>query len=259
MLRFPLSQPKAPLLPAALLAFAAAFLQPMPVAAQEVIISPGPLVRKFPENVYCPFPIELEFTATAPFATIHAVANVYTFSGATSFYTHQAIDNLFVVAHADYLAHSVPNDQAYDICYLGETVPTIFYFDQLPGGTAKLAETFASSASGWDLTQGAYFDGTRSADNDPSNQDPAPPDRDHSGGCLGLGLDVNPTPSPADSARTSITVSGLTAGQSYNVTGWWTVGDGIFTDKASLTIKVTGPGGTPITQRTWGALKGLYR
>lgn len=260
MLRFPrlIATPRALLVLAALTASAAA-LQPIPAAAQDVIISPGPLVRKFPENVYCPFPIEMEFTATSTVATIHAVANIYAFSGATPFYTHQAIDNIFVTPHAGYLAHTVPNDGSYDFCYLNDQVPTIFYHDQLPPSTAKLAESFATNAALWDLTQGGYYDPTRSADNDPSNQDPAPPDRDHSGGCLGLGLDINPTPSPTDSARTSIVVSDLTPGQTYNLTGWWIVGDGIFTEQASLTIKVTGPGSTPITQKTWGGLKREYR
>ena len=245
--------PRRALLGAAFVALVSLPIPPSPAAAQDVIISPGPLVRKFPEN-YCPFPIELEFTATATTAIVHATANTYVFSGSTPIYTNQAIDNIFVVAHADYTAHSVPNTGDYDSCYLGETVPTIFEFDQLSPGTAKLADTFPTTAALWDLSQGGYFDATRSADNDPSGTNP----HDESGGCLGLGVE-NASPSPADSARSSVMVSGLTPGQVYNVTGWWIVGGGIFTDQASLTIKVTGPGATPAVQRTWGALKGRYR
>lgn len=253
-----ISQPKAPLFFAAALALASGPIQPGPVAAQEVIIAPGPLVRKFPQDFFCPFPIELQFTATASTAKIHAVANIYVNSGGSFLYTHQAIDNIFLVTAADYTAHAVANDEFgdYGPCYLDAMVPTIFQFDQLTPGAAKLSEQFATDAALWDLTQGAYYDPLRSGDNDPSHDSPPPHDR--TGGCLGLGLE-NATPSVQDSARTSIMVSGLTPGQPYNLTGWWTVGDGIFTDQASLTIKVTGPGSTPLVQRTWGALKGRYR
>jgi hypothetical protein len=252
-----LKTPRASFLLAAFLAVAASPIQPVPAAAQGELVIIRPLIRKFPEG-YCPFPIEMEFTAPASTVTIHAIANTYVFSGATPIYTNQAIDNIFLTTHADYLAHLVPNNDSYQFCYQDVQVPNIFLFDQLPGGTAKVAETFASNASNWDLSQGAYFDATRSADNDPSNPDAAPPPHDNSGGCLGLGVE-NASPSPADSARTSILVSGLTTGQHYNLTGWWIVGDGIFTDKATLVIEVLGPGATPVTRRTWGRLKSQYR
>jgi len=246
---------KASLLVAAVLALAASPIQPAPAAAQgEIVIISGPLIRKFPETP-CPFPIELEFTAPASTVTIHAIANTYVFSGGSPIYTHQGIDNIFLTTHADYLAHLVPNTGSYQFCYQDVQVPNIFQFDQLPAGAAKVAEQFATNATNWDLSQGAYFDGTRSADNDPSNTGPT---HNNSGGSLGLGIE-NASPSPADTARTSILVSGLTTGVHYNLTGWWIVGDGIFTDKATLVIKVLGPGAVPVTQKSWGRLKSLYR
>jgi hypothetical protein len=247
--------------PTARLAFAAALvlgfgsIHPGPLTADEdVILAPQPLVRKFPQDFFCMFPIDLAFTANGPTATIHAVGNIYVNSGGSFLYTHQAIDNMFVVTDADYAAHTVNNDGSYQFCYDQAHVPTIFLFDLQNLATAKLAEKFALGATGWDLTQGAYFDVTKSADNDPSTGGP----HDHNGGCLGLGLET-PSPSLSDSARTSVVVSGLTSGQVYHLAGWWTVGDGIFTNQATLSIKITGSGSTPVASRTWGAVKRSYR
>jgi hypothetical protein len=249
------SHPGARLVFAAALVLCLGSVQPSPLTANDdIILAPGPLIRKFPENFFCPFPIDLPFTANGSMATIHAVGNIYVNSSGTFLYTNQGIDNVFVVTDADFIAHTATNDGSYSFCYQDANLPTLFLFDQQNLGTAKLAETFATGAVGWDLTQGAYYDNTKSADNDPTVTGL----HNHDGGCLGLGLE-NATPSLQDSARTSVVVLGLTAGQVYHVTGWWTVGDGIFTDQASLSIKVTGSGATPVAARTWGAVKRSYR
>lgn len=243
------------LLPLAVLAIAGGIVLPERIAADEVLLVPPPLIRKFPQDVFCPIPVTMQFTANAGTAVVHAIANTYVHDGSSFLYTHQAIDNMYVVPLATYNANLVANDGDYDFCYLNDQVPQIFLFDQVTPGSGQLEERFTLGAAGWDLAQGAYWDGTRSAHNDPSNISTP---HNQTGGCLGLGQE-NATPALTDSARTSATIVGLTAGQDYVLSGWWTVGDGIFTEDASLTIKIVGPGAVPVQQRTWGAVKSRYR
>lgn len=226
----------------ATLVLAAAVTLPVETAADVVLIEPPVLIRKFPEGI-CPLPILMTFTASGTSATLHAEANVY--AGQTNDYTRTAIDNIALVPTATLLAHM-------DFLGVGFCTPdTILKFQELPAGTVPLVETFESGAPGWDLTQGAYLDATRSA--------PLVPSFSAGTKCLGLGLD-NTTPAPNVFARTSITVTGLTAGVSYTVSGWWHVESAaIATDDSRLWLKVTGPDPTPAQGRTWGTLKTLYR
>ena len=243
----------------AALLLAPALAAPLPAAAQDYILVPQPLVRKFPVFTYCPLPVDLQFTPTSGTVTISWVANIHTATLDPPFitYTHQSIDNVTVVPQSVHAAHLVPNDEnsgsAYFTCYSQANVPFIFGFDQIAPGTVPLYELFDGPPSGWDLTQGAYYDASQSADIDPSGAEPHTPGV----GCLGLGL-AQPTPSLSDSARTSVTVTGLTAGQSYVLSAWWRVDDGAEAG-ASLTIRITGPDTTPVAEKTWGWLKRRYR
>jgi hypothetical protein len=245
----------------AVLLLAPGLIPPRPAAADEVILVPPPFVRKFPVFQYCPLPIDLAFTANAATATIHWVANIYGPIPDPPFlvFAHQSIDNVTVVPTAVHAANQTPNDQNsnsdYFVCYSQANVPFFFAFDHVAPGSVPLYELFDSPPSGWDLSQGAYYDPTRSADIDPSNTGGG-----HTAGvgCLGLGQ-VQPTPSLSDSARTSVTVTGLTAGQSYVLSAWWRVDDGVANPGASLRIFIIGPDTTPLAERSWGWIKQRYR
>ena len=235
-------------------------LLPRPIAADEIVLVGDPFLRKFPAD-YCPFPLALAFTSSGDHATIFVTANTYVFDGSQFIYTHQSIDNMVVVrdsiyALPQYLLDNTDLSSPYHGCYTsgGTTVPSIFEFDLINPGDAALYELFESAPSGWDLTQGAYFETPRSAPLNPSSSTPT-----YGVGDLGLGQ-TSLSPSLADSARTSVIVPGLIGGKSYVLTGWW-IADfgGIPTGNVSLTIKITGPDQTPLAQKTWGNLKARYR
>jgi hypothetical protein len=242
------------------LLFAPALTPPRPAAAQDIILVPPPFVRKFPVFQYCPLPIDLVFTPTSQSVTITWTANINGPIPDPPFiaYAHQSIDNVTVVPAAVHAANQFPNDpnsnSSYIVCYSQANVPSFFAFDQISPGSVPLYELFDSPPSGWDLGQGAYYDATRSADLDPTGAEPHTPGV----GCLGLGLPQQ-SPSLSDTARTSVTVTGLTAGQSYVLSAWWRVDDGVGNPGASLTVKITGPDTTPVTEKTWGWIKSRYR
>lgn len=266
MLRF-LPQRPAPwsrLLVSAAMVVAMVPIEPSRIAADEVILEPTPLVRKFPQGSFCPFPIKMEFVSTGGTATIFVTTNTYVFDGTRPpgeqmVYTHQGIDNMVVVRDSIYDLHRLYNNNPsseVNACYVGAHVDTIFLFDQLNPGDAQLLELFDSPPSGWDLANGAYYETGRSGPINPSD-----PENPVSGtGCLGLGPQTA-TPSLADSGRTQITIGGLFPAKRYVLTGWWSVDDGIEigTNDPTITIKITGPDQTPLAQKTWGALKARYR
>jgi len=236
-------------------------VQPRPIAADEIILVSPPLVRKFPAD-WCPFPIALEFTSSGDHADIYVTGNTYVFDGFDFVYTHQSIDNMVLVRDSIYALsqYSRPNNEfsTYHDCYFFGGVPypveSIFEFDLLNPAHAQLFELFDSPPVGWDLTQGAYYETTRSAPINPSSNA-----RVDGTGDLGLGQ-TSPTPSLADSGRTSIRVNGLIGGKPYVLTGWW-IADGLAIggEQVSLTIKIIGPDLVPLAQKTWGNLKARYR
>jgi hypothetical protein len=231
-----------------------------PAGAEEELIQPKQLDRRFPQFQFCPITLTLDFVAPGTEATIHFRANVYGFDPSTSqlTYIRHEIDGIALSTTADHAANSgfPPSGSNSENCYLDAPAPSFFY--NRAGLSLPLLELFDTdpTARGWDMTQGAYFDPTRSCPRDPEH------DLDLTGGALGLGLDL-PGGSAADSARTSITVTGLTPGTSYTVSGWWYVDenplDALGNSRASLTVWVTGSGSTPIARRTWGAMKERYR
>jgi hypothetical protein len=56
----------------------------------------------------------------------------------------------------------------------------------------------------------------------------------------------------------SVFVTGLTAGNTYVVSGWWDVRRMDF-DQVFLTLRVFGNNFTPVLRRSWGGLKRDYR
>jgi hypothetical protein len=234
---------------------------PQPIVADEIILVGVPLLRKFPAD-WCPLPIAMQFISSGDHADIYVTANNYVFDGSEFFHAHQAIDNMVVVrdsiyALPQYLRDNTLLDSPFHSCYTsgGTTVPSIFKFDLITPADAPLYELFESPPVGWDLTQGAYYQTPGSAPLNPSSDQPV------AGiGSLGLGQ-TSPTPSLADSARTSVRVNGLIGSKAYVLTGWW-IADGSainVTDQVSLTIKIIGPDLVPLAQKTWGNLKARYR
>jgi hypothetical protein len=230
---------------------AAAFATTAAFATDIVLIEVGPLIRKFPEG-FCPLPISLTFTSQGTSCKFYAEANTYVDDGSSLVYTRQAIDNVALVPTAVHNANSVANDGTYQFCYEDVSVPTVFLFDQVSPASVPMVETFEQGSGNWDLSEGAYYDNTRSAHSDPSSGNPTA-----GVGCLGIGQETQ-SPSLNDFGRTSITIDGLTDGASYTLSGWWIVGDGIFTGNATLKLKVTAES-TPTAQRSWGRLKITYR
>jgi hypothetical protein len=225
--------------------------------AQDELVPPRVTDRKYPQGVYCPLPVDVAFTADGATATIR-------FSTHTVFFTdpfndvqwsQQEIDNIGVSLESVYQANLGPLGPNSNDCYFDDDLPATFYFQN--AGTLPLLEKFDTDpgALGWDLAHGAYWSTSNTAPNDPGS------DSDYSSiGCLGIGEDA---PSPAerdlaDSAYTTIRVEGLTAGQSYRLTGWWNVQQ-MELDEIFLTIRIFGDEATEITRATFGGLKARYR
>ncbi len=240
---------------AALLAAAAAL--PAGVRAQDDLIDPTPITRKFPQGQFCTLPVELSFIANGPAATIAYEANVYTDDGAGGLlWTNQSIDNAVIATDTDYAANFGPPPEfsSSQNCYIGDPQPTPYFYFNRAGLVLPLLERFDNDPGprGWDLAQGAYFQDSNTGPRNPEADD------DYTGGSLGLGLE-SPNPSLADRARTSITVGGLTNGQRYFLTTWWDCGNVVLNGATYLTIRITGSGATPLAQKSWGAVKRRYR
>jgi hypothetical protein len=102
------------------------------------------------------------------------------------------------------------------------------------------------------LSAGGHFS-TNSGPRDVEN------DRDLTGGSIALGDGLG-TPDPSQTKSTSITVSGLTAGESYDLGAWWNANFVRFPhDTVYLTVSITTQDGTPVARRSWGQVKGEYR
>jgi putative metal-binding protein len=166
--------------------------------------------RRPPVNQYCPIDnvdYDLTFVAEQPFARLSFQAINTTLAGA---WVQNLVDNVAVIDTASYVAHVVvaPGFQA---CYAAPGDPNAPALDFNAGGTAEsYLALFDSGVSGWDLNGGAYFAGI-SAPRSPALG------TDTMGGALGLGTEASVNVSPS----TTITISNLTPGTQYVVTGWW--------------------------------------
>jgi len=227
---------------------------PRSAAAQEEVIPPKTLVRKFPQGTFCALPVSVTFTA--PFdpviVTFTAKKWMADFSG-TLQWTQQTIDNVTVSPSAGVVANTLPPPAGSDaeFCYIGDPQPTPYFRFNRPGLGHALLEQFDSdpAARGWLMSNGAYFDPARTAARDVENL------TDFTGGSLGLG-DGTGVPSAAATASSSITLANLEAGESYDLCAWWYAGFVRFPhDTDYLTVTVTTLAGVPVAKRSWGALK----
>jgi hypothetical protein len=232
--------------------------------AQDDLVIPIPLKRKFPQGVFCTLPVVISFVADGPTATVTYEVNVYTedVNQPPPFplvWTQQSIDNAVVATTADYNNNLGPPDgnESWAFCYNGgaDPAPPLFYFNR-GGLVLPLKELFDSdpTARGWDMSHGAYYVSGPSA---PRNPEP-PNDPDANGGSLGIGQETQ-SPSLADRASTSITFGGLTAGTSYTLTTWWNSNNVVPDNGVYLTIHITGSGATPLAKKSWGRVKKAYK
>ena len=222
------------------------------------LLPPRETDRKFPQGTFCPLPLDLSFDADGPEITLristHTV-NYFNDSNQQNQWSQQQLDNICVVTEADYQAHHGPLGALGGPfgCYIGAPVTETFYFQE--AGTIPLKEQFIAdpSPNGWDVSNGCYWIPTTTGPNDPGTEKNFDPT-----GCLALGT-FEAGLSLSDSAFTTKTVTGLTAGEHYRMTGWWNVDDMELGD-IFVTVRIYGVGGvTPIALRTWGGLKRRFR
>ena len=232
-----------------------------PVHAQELLV-PKSTTRKFPQGVYCPIPLEMTFVADGPTATLRfstTTVNYFNdeFGIEENRWSRQILDNICVSTEAAYQANLGPLGSYSSDCYFPHPdaqLTQVFYFQN--AGAMPLREEFDSdpAGTGWDLANNCNWN------TDPNETAPHDPGTDLDFlpvGGLGLG---NNTVAKAltDSAFTTKQVSGLTKGETYRLTGWWTVDD-MQLDKITMTIAVLSDKPTPLARKTWGGLKHLYR
>ncbi|HKQ59512.1 MAG TPA: T9SS type A sorting domain-containing protein [Candidatus Eisenbacteria bacterium] len=205
-------------------------------AQDVVVISPRPIDRKFPTG-FCPIEVVFPFVAPGPSATLRFAANVSAAGGPTG----QGIDNICVVSQSAYDA----NHGTCPACPTYNPAPPVtgLLFNRL--GVLPFKELFDDdpAARGWDMSEGAWWDQSASAPNNPeSGSSNVPPL-----GFLRLGGAYGDC--PRDTARTGVVVSGLVTGQSYVLTGWWHAGVTMTLGQTTLVVSAdTGPlhrNGTP--------------
>lgn len=244
-------------LPSAFLLALPLLLAPAAVRAQDVL-PPKTLVRHFPQGLYCPLPVAVTFTAPASPITITFTATVFVDDGhGVPTWTAQSIDNVTLAASSVVTPNVAPPPAGSiaEACYVGDPQPTPYFHFNRTGLAIDLLERFDTNPSGrgWDLAHGGYFNTVRSAFRDVENT------VDASGGSLGIGAN-SATPVIGATASTSISVAGLVEGASYDLGAWW---DAQFVrfpfDTNYLTITITTVSGTPVAQRSWGALKSAWR
>lgn len=230
-----------------------------PAAADKVVLEPRTLDRRFPQGQFCALPVDLEFTS--PGTTVRVVFEARRFifdpNDQAFHWTEQYLDNVVIAAAADYDANFGPPPQfsSSELCYVGDPLPTPYFYFNRAGLTLPLMELFDAdpASSGWDLSNGAYYRSDRSGPRNPEL------DTDDSGGSLGLGADAT-SPVGNEVATTEITVNGLTQAANYNLSAWWDVNHVVFgSTETMLTITIFGPEPTPIARRSWSGVKRAYR
>jgi hypothetical protein len=248
----------------AFFAIAATTGMALPALAQDLVIRQKPLVRRFPLQS-CPFETRdvnpaqgqfgLYFVAIGPTITLHIeVPNQNSFG----FWSNHRIDNIAVVRRTTFEANRGASpgrthcygDPLPDFPNTGPNAPA-FFFNRFAPGSLPFLDTFDFDPTSpghlrpWDLAHGAYYE-PQGTSTDCADQSPKPvsaPRNPETGldctlGALGLGLEN----AGNIIAKTSIPISGLTAGVEYIVLGWWDTND--FSLENALTIKVTAPNPT---------------
>lgn len=212
-----------------------AALVPQVCAQDVVILPPRPLDRKFPTG-FCPFEFTLTFVPTTTTATLRFWANVSAANGPTQ----QGIDNICVVKETVYNS----NKGTCSACprYIGPPdIPVEAFFFNRSGLDIAFLERFDTDpiGRGWNTGEGAWWNDLQSA---PAN--PEAPGGTNPPGFLRLGGASGDC--PRDTAWTSITVGGLTAGTVYVLSGWWYAGN-ITLGQTTLVASVDTGSPNPVT------------
>lgn len=232
----------------------ASFASPHSAAAQDDVIPPKPLVRKFPQGVFCALPVSVTFVAPFEPVIVTFTAKRWVDDGTgTLQWTQQYLDNVTVSPTAGVTANTLapPAGSNAEFCYIGDPQPTPYFRFNRAGLDLRLLERFDGdpAGSGWLMSNGAYFDPARTAARDVETL------TDLTGGSLGLG-DGSGVPAADATAGTSITLDNLEAGESYDLCAWWDAGFVRFPhDTEYLTVSITTLGGVPVARRSWGSLK----
>lgn len=248
-----------PTVPCTLMLLALACLAtPLVARAQDEVIPPKTLVRKFPQGTFCALPVSLSFVAPVQPVIITFTALEWVDDGSGGLaWTQQLIDNVTVSPTSQVVPNYLPPPagSSAEFCYIGDPQPTPYYRFNRAGLELDLLERFDNdpTARGWDMTHGAYFKGDATAARNVEDLS------DVTGGSLGIGTGVG-SPVAGHTASTSITLGNLNYGVSYDLDAWWYAGFVHFPhDINYLTVTITTLGGVPVAQRSWGALKGDYR
>jgi hypothetical protein len=246
------------LLSITLLASVVALGSAAPASAQDDLIIPKVLVRRFPQGQFCALPVSISFIAPTTNVIVTFTATEFVDNGSgTLTWTEQSIDNVSVATSAQVVANTEgpPASSSSENCYIGDPSPTTYFHFNRAGLTLALLERFDTdpASRGWTLSPRSRFVSGRSG---PRNVET---DQDLTGGSLALG-DGTGTPATGVSSNAKLTLSALSPGTSYDLGAWWYAGFVRFPHDADyLTITITTATGTPVAQKSWGALKSRYR
>jgi hypothetical protein len=181
-----------------------------PVRGQEFLKK---LDRRFP-TAYCPTDndtFDLTFTAATDRVKIRIEAD--NFNGGT--FNEQRLDNMVIVPKSVFDANRAvhPNFTA---CFLNPPGPANYpgYNFSAAGTTETFFDQFPSNAAQWNLSNYGWWDNVSFNAGAPNNSASG---SDRSGGALALGRETD----GSVRVSTDITVTGLTPGTLYIVTGWW--------------------------------------
>jgi hypothetical protein len=170
--------------------------------------------RRFPASVYCPIDndsFDLSFTAETSRVKIRIQGPNLTGTGN---WLIQRLDNMTVVAKSVFDAHRLVTP-GFSSCYLSPGPPNYKGYDFSAAGTTEnFLDLFDTGAAAWDLTNYGWFDNT--SFNASAPRDPAT-GADRTGGALALGHFED----GAVTVGTDFTVTGLSVGTVYVLTGWW--------------------------------------
>jgi hypothetical protein len=203
------------LLNTCLVGLAAAFI--VLGAAADAAAFTKTLDRRFPTN-YCPIDndtFDLTFTATTDRVKIKIQGN--NFSGLGN-WLEQRLDNMVIVPKSVFDAHRFLTP-TFSACYQPPGPANYPGYNFSAAGTPEnFLDLFDINAAAWDLTNYGWFDDT-------SLNASAPRDPvfgvDSTGGALALGRQED---GPV-TVSTDFTVTGLTPGTLYVLTGWWSTQD----------------------------------
>ena len=182
--------------------------------------------RRFPVFFFCPLDhlsFDLTFVADGDGAVITFAADNRDTSGA---FNGHKLDNIAITDIFTFQSNLVvtPN---YETCYAspGQSDTPSYDFDAFSTPEAYL-ERFDTNAGGWSTTSGASFLSGSSAPRFPVSGN------DTTGGSLALGSNAQ----GSVRVSTSRAITGLTAGQTYVLTGWWSAQNLVPLD---ITIRTT--------------------